>query len=629
MPDIINPLPIVLGGRTLTPLARYLREGFAADYAIGGQPWLAAPNDDDPITRGTTPYQRERVDQAASAGESSLSNWWLRSATSWDKGAGITFYDADDTDLGRYADSFNVDVWTEGQISLLHSTSSVSPFITSIADIETCGTGVWVLTSAGALGIWNSTTATGTANITTSCTKMTTDGTNAFVSKSDGIYKVTPGGTVTKIYSAPGGSWTVQALEYIKDRLIVGAQVTDALPMRIFELGRAPATVPTTVSLTTDSRYEFDTSDLTFVGITELTGAILFGTVVGTKSRVLSMTLATTTDGNVTVLEPVTVAELPTGEILRSMRSYLGTFVGLGTSKGLRVASETSNGIGFTYGPLVLEDDVKNVYFNGDYLYATRNVAKGTNKGLWRVALSTEVGDVYAYAPDLSTSAADVTSCCPLGTTGRMAIGTTDGFYVESATDYASSGELTSGLIRFGTTERKQGVSVMSRLSGDPTGAASFRITIQDGTYRDFDSFTVGELTDWGLASQLGPSTTFEVKITLTRGSTTDTPIVEEWQLRGLPAPQKSRTITIPLMCMPRETDSLGNVRVSDAFDRLKVLELLEAYGGAVLYQDFTTGEERVCVVRAVQYEQKGPPSFKDGFSGRVTVQLQTVDTEI
>jgi hypothetical protein len=82
-------------------------------------------------------------------------------------------------------------------------------------------------------------------------------------------------------------------------------------------------------------------------------------------------------------------------------------------------------------------------------------------------------------------------------------------------------------------------------------------------------------------------------------------------------------------MCFPEERDSNGVVRTSDPWQRLQALERLEQSGGACLLQDFSTGEERICVVRAVQYDQSSPPSFTNGFGGIVTVQLQTVDVEI
>ena len=116
---------------------------FAADYAIGNQAWLSAAHDANPISRVTTQYQKERVDQAASAGENTLSNWWLRSATSWHRGAGANFYDADEGDLFRYRESANIDVWTQGELSLLNDTDQVATHGGSYA--HTCTLGTWFI----------------------------------------------------------------------------------------------------------------------------------------------------------------------------------------------------------------------------------------------------------------------------------------------------------------------------------------------------------------------------------------------------------------------------------------------------------------------------------------------------
>ena len=66
------------------------------------------------------------------------------------------------------------------------------------------------------------------------------------------------------------------------------------------------------------------------------------------------------------------------------------------------------------------------------------------------------------------------------------------------------------------------------------------------------------------LSADLLPETEFE-KVTLTR-DTSDTsisPILQEWQLRALPAPLRSRTITLPLLLYSEEKDSNGVTRVS------------------------------------------------------------------
>ncbi len=96
-----------------------------------------------------------------------------------------------------------------------------------------------------------------------------------------------------------------------------------------------------------------------------------------------------------------------------------------------------------------------------------------------------------------------------------------------------------------------------------------------------------------------------------------------------LPAPLRSRTITVPLLCFEEERDSNGVTRVSNPWERINYLERIEQNGGAVLFQDFSSGEERLCTIRALQFEQTSPPSFASGFGGIVTVQLQTIDTEV
>ena len=123
---IVSDLPLVIGSSIPTALARYSREDFAAAYAIGNTPWLSAASDQNRISRITTTYQKERIDQSSSAGEQSLSNWWLRSATSWHHGAGEEYYDAETSDLYRYYESYNVDPWTLGEVKLLPLTTQHS-----------------------------------------------------------------------------------------------------------------------------------------------------------------------------------------------------------------------------------------------------------------------------------------------------------------------------------------------------------------------------------------------------------------------------------------------------------------------------------------------------------------------
>jgi hypothetical protein len=410
---------------------------------------------------------------------------------------------------------------------------------------------------------------------------------------------------------------------------MVAAQVTDTFPYRVFEFGRNPASPPTNVSIANDSRYETK-SPITFSAITETTGAILVAINTGNRSTVLSFTVDNSPSGNAALLEPIIVAEFPSGELVNELRGYLSTYVIAATTKGLRVAEETANGLGFTYGPITIPGNISDVSFNGEYIYATRSDELLGVKGLWRMHLGTQVDSTYAYAADLSIATGTPVAATVLGLTGRMVIATSAKIFAESATVLAATGYVNSGYVRFGTTEYKQPVSFAVH-SGTAYGTLGVTVQSNDGDGVTFESIPQDRVLNIPLSSNMLPDTQFQVVTTLTRDSsdTTKGPMVEEWQLRALPAPLRSRTITIPLMCYSEERDSLGNVRASDPWIRLRSLEQLEQSGGACLFQDFTTGEERICIVRAIQYDQSSPPTFTEGFGGMVTVQLQTIDVEI
>lgn len=631
--EVVNELPYAVGVDLISRLARFDRSGFAADYAIGDQAWVSSASDSAAITRVTTQYQKERVDQEASAGENSLSNWWLRSATSWHRGGGAEFYDADEGDLFRYRDSANIDVWTEGQISLLKDTTEVASHGGTSA--ATCSLGTFFINSGNVYLYQISTSSVvQVTSFTATAQVLTTDGCSALVGAADGLYEIDSSLATTKLYNhaGSGASWTVQAIGYVKDRIIVGCEITDALPMRVFELGRNPGSPPATINIATsgDSRYEYQSTSMDFVAVTETTSAILVGLNIGVQSKVLSFTIDSSTTGAGAMQEPVNVAEFPIGETLRTLRSYLNSYVLAATSRGVRVAVENTNGTGFVYGPLSIEDDIEDLAFDGEYVYATRKVERLGSKGLWRIDLGQTVGDFYAFAADLSVSAGTPQSVAFVGSTGQALICCDTKVFLEHATQLAPTGEINSGMVRFGTTEYKQPVSFAIR-SDAGTGTLGVRLTNPDGGFADFGSVPIGEVLNVPLSADLLPETAFELKVTLSRDDSDATtgPVVKEWQLRALPAPLRSRTIVLPLLCFKEETDSNGVVRTTDPFARLQALEELEQSGGACLLQDFSTGEERICVVRAVQFEQTSPPSFTNGFGGIVTLQLQTVDVEL
>jgi hypothetical protein len=623
---VVGDLPIILSQSIPTALVKYKREDFAASYAIGNTPWLSGATDQNRISRITTTYQKERIDQGSSAGENSLSNWWLRSATSWHHGAGERYYDATDSDLYRFYESSNVDVWSPGELTLLKATTNLST--ASVSNPVTVSGGTFYIEGA-ALKFYNQTTnASTTIALTGGATPqaITTDGSYAIVGASDGIYDVTTGGTVRKLWNKPGTvtTFTVQVIGYVKDRVIAGVR-HDNTDVHIYELARNPSTPPNSMA-SGDIRFTSTGTTVVFNSVTELNSSILVGYTQGVISRVLSFAIDTA-NPLAAIQDPIVVAELPRGETLNQIRSYLSEYVVLASSAGLRIGNQSTDGLSFTYGPLIITSPVADVAFNDAYIYAVKNV--NSTAGLWRIALGTPIANGYAYAADITISGGTATGVAFIGNTGRKFITASSGAWLESATELAPTGFLKSGWIRWGTAEKKQPVSIAIRATG-PGGTINFTVEDQEGRSSGIGAVPLAGATDVQLSATLQPADHFEITVTLTRSTSSATvgPTLEEWQCRALPAPLRSRTITVPLLCFEEERDSNGVTRVSNPWERINYLERIEQNGGAVLYQDFSSNEERICTIRAIQFEQTSPPSFASGFGGIVTVQLQTIDTE-
>jgi hypothetical protein len=627
---LVGDLPIILSQAIPTALVKYQREDFAASYAIGNTPWLSAASDQNRISRITTTYQKERIDQGSTAGENSLSNWWLRSATSWHHGAGERYYDSDASDLYRYYESNNLDVFSDtGSIKLLPATTQFSTTAITAKPATTNG-GTFYIQGSNVY-FYNASTNTATStSLATSVTAqvLTSDGNSAIVGASDGVYTVSTSMTVSKIWAKPNSitTLTVQAIGFVKDRIVIGVK-EDSTQCVVYELSRFPTAPPVTFG-NNEERYTYKDANLVWNSIGELNGAIIVGYTLGAVSRVLSFGIDEASP-LAAIKDPIVIAELPRGETLNQIRTYLNEYVVMATTQGVRVGNQSTDGLSFTYGPLNVTGDIKDIAFTSRFIYATRSKDINNKKGLWKIDLGQAIDNGYAYAADLETDSSDIVGVAFLGTTTRKFMVGASGVWLEHATNLATSGVIKSGWVRWGTAEKKQPVSLAVRCQGG--GRVGFAVYDQELNTTQIDAIPLNGSTEFQLSAGLQPSDHFEIQLTLERSSSDVTvgPTVEEWQCRALPAPLRSRTITVPLLCYEEERDSNGVTRVSNPYERINYLERIEQNGGAVLFQDFASGEERVCTIRAIQFEQTSPPSFASGFGGIVTIQLQTIDSEL
>ena len=612
------------------------------DVAVGGLPFFYAISDARPYIRQTAPFRKEQSDIGAEPGEQSLTGFWLRSQSSFHNGTGIKFYDpsAGETVNYRFADSDNVDVWTKGQVTLLKETANMTGVTTgiykvlSIVDGSTNKILGWIpasttinnYTASGTAVAYTDVTSIGTP-LDTAILAIATDGTNLFIADNDHIYTgpiATPAAGYSRYYNT--GSEKV-VLGWVKQRLVacVGASV--------YELTNAKGTTHTLPTAT----YTHPNADWTWSSISEGGSAIYAAGYAGGNSAIYKFTLSTA-GVMPTLTSGIVAAQLPIGEIVYKIESYLG-YLMIGTNKGMRVASISDTTGDLSYGPLIFEDTngVYDFAFRDKYVWATGTI--GTSPGLYRVDLGSEIESLrFAYAKDtyLSGATGYATSVDFVGNTDQIAFTTSgsNGIAIQSTTVLSTTGSITTGKIRFSTLEPKNFKRLIARgtfTSGDFT--LSSLATGATGTETQYDHITYNVGVDAVEVTTSQPETAQEFlayKFTLSR-DTTDTatgPTFKGYQAKATIATPRNRVIRFPVYCFDIETDRFNTVVGYDgrAYARIQLLEEIEKTGDVLTWQDLTTGESQQAVIEQVTFTRMTPPDKRfDGFGGIIEITVRTV----
>jgi hypothetical protein len=417
----------------------------AYDVAIGGMPFIYAINDSNPYIRQTAPYRKEQFDNQTEPGEQSLTGWWLRSQSSFHEGTGITFYDPGlipGEGTSRFADSKGVDVWTEGEVTLLNNTAT-SHYTTGVVrangkpsqiarSIQWAGTNGILLVDGYDV---DKIAADGTdthfidyaAGVDKQVFAICDDGVNAYwvtaildsgVDKT-AVYKKPLTGDAstsnTLLFSSSSIVANEATMEYVKDRIVM------AVNNKIFEFATNASSLPTAV-------YTHTSTSVVFTSITASGTAIYVSAFEGIQSYIYKFTLSTTTGSMPTLTSAITAAQMPTGEKIFKIEYYLGYML-IGTNKGIRVATVNDDG-SIIYGPLMIETSqpVYDFAFRDRFAWATTGVAG--EGGVVRIDLGNDLGGLrFAYANDLwldnGVTGYVTTSCAFAGETDRLVFVTT------------------------------------------------------------------------------------------------------------------------------------------------------------------------------------------------------------
>jgi len=457
--------------------------------------------------------------------------------------------------------------------------------------------------------------------------------------------------TVASVGAPYNGTWTVTA---VPDSTRFSFDTTSA--------DVAEATVTGTVALSSNTNlpiYAHPNSNWIWTGIAEGPNAIYIAGYAGNASTVFRLALDTT--GNVPLLtRALTAADMPRGELIYALGSYVGKYMVFGTNKGVRVGEIDTSGFvssGFiTYGPLSVVTNgydassgnyisgsaVKSITFQDRFAYCTVtnyiDNGDGTfSSGLVKIDLSRQITpNQVAYATHLRVpSTAEAASVVMIGNSGKLAIGVTGAGVYFQANTLVSSGYIQTGQIRYFTLEDKHFELVKLRETLPMTGQLKLSSVSANGAVQDI--ITVDNSFDFtqditGLDQyDLVPQESIGLKFTLY--STTSQAVGTEdsfngYQLKALPAVRRERIYTLPLLNYDFEGDKF-NMAVGyegRAAERLTALESIESNGDVIILQDFTNKETVRGVIESLAFVRQTPPERRfTGFGGIILCQFRTV----
>lgn len=621
------------------------------DFLLDGVGWHFAITGDDPFIETDVPIRSDQPQTENSPGDQSLTDWWRSSQASFHGGAGQKWREPtvpNDWAASRYEDSFNVWPFEPGQVTRLPDTASVytlpgstRTFLAASAaagkEYGLVGQGT-VLTRLefATVGAMSATASTVTwPQTVTAIHSLVADGDTFFASvaystKIGVVRGLISSGNPVVIYEADASSGTI-VLGWAKGRL-VAARGRD-----VFDLD---ANVAASANALPSAVFTHSSPTWTASCFAESPSGVLVGGSAGTggKSDVVELTLDTTT-ALPTLTGGAQAFELPIGERVTSLRAMMGSFLAVGTSRGVRIATWDGFTARASLGPLSVEtpNDVLAIDTRGDYFYAsaTGMLDGGSESGLLALAPGSVVDENgrrgwAPHQPCPVASTGTVFQLAVLPASGRLLFTCGTAVVVE---DSAPGGDrdawIRTSRIRLGTTEPK--LFKWARLRGTVASAsiAAYTITPADDDSEDEQlsaTFTavVGQPDEFRLPT--GSREWVALRFVLGGSSVA----LGSYQVSGLPAPRVQWQFNFKALCQPNEQDRNGTKGRHPVAPRARWrhVQELRATGEEVQFTRYDKAGPvtALVTVQRAEFDQSDPPTQEQAFGGTVTFLLRTTE---
>jgi hypothetical protein len=444
---------------------------------------------------------------------------------------------------------------------------------------------------------------------------------------SDGLIEWAPiAGTFTKAsaFTCTG----VPRMWWAKSRILMA--VADKLYEHAGSTIGAPAALSTVL-------YDLKDSTASVLAATTTPRSILLAVNAYAGSTVMAL-LLDTAGALPSTTAPVVVAEFPLSETLYDIRSYLGSFIGIATSAGIRIATVATDG-GLTYGPLLgspIASTTEQVFtaFDRFLHYPTADAGDGRS-GLIRIDLS-ELGKDgrAAWSTFLRTPVADVATV-GLVTGMRSAwiathSGTTNTLHAFAEANGLDTGWLDTSIVRYGTLEEKM-YDTVTILTSAPLGGTIFM------SFIDSEGSTAGIGT---MTADMGYEGTFKLStrksmsslalrfaFTPDVGTPTLGPMLAAWSLKAYPSVvSRGESVVLPLYNFDFEKDAHGVTFGYEgrAWERWQALLARLSNGTQVLVRELHSGASYIAIGEDMVFRQTAPSSEASGFGGIISLQMRT-----